>query len=90
MTRIAQLDAAMERLRAEHTLLAERIRASEVLHERASLSMLLAETPAADHAYRLARDDLLGLRARMADLQTRLGALILEREESRAPASRAG
>jgi hypothetical protein len=79
--RLPHIEIAMERLRARIALLGDRLRVSQRALEDRGHQMLLAETPLADHAYRMARHELLGLRARLADLQAALGSLILEREE---------
>ena len=44
------------------------------------LVMLASETPVADHAYRVARDERSRVRGALNDLQAALGRLILERE----------
>jgi hypothetical protein len=74
------VDTLMERLQSEIALLSERFAASERMLEVRSLEMLLAETALAAHAYRVARDAHLRLRARLHHLQAKLGSLILERE----------
>jgi hypothetical protein len=73
-------DTFMERLQAEIALLSDRLAASERMLEVRALEMLLAETALAANCYRVARDDHLRLRARLHQLQGKLGTLILERE----------
>jgi hypothetical protein len=75
-----QFEAAMERLRAEIAALRERLADSARLVEARWLDMLLAETPIAEHAYRLARDGHDRVRGRLGELESALGALILELE----------
>ena len=55
------------------------IQAERALEER-GWGMLVSETPMADHAYRVARDERARVRARLAELEAALGRLILERE----------
>lgn len=70
----------MERLRSRIALTRARVaEADRVLAERWQV-MLVCETPSADHAYRLARDDLTRVREALADLESALGRLLLERE----------
>ena len=74
----------LERLRAEIASLRERLAdAARALEER-SQGVLLAETPLADHEYRLARQAHDRVRARLQELETELGALILEHEDASA------
>jgi hypothetical protein len=73
-------DVAMERLRSRIALARARLaEADRVLVERWQV-MLACETPAADNAYRLARDGRTKVRQALDDLEASLGRLILERE----------
>ena len=70
----------MERLRSRIALARARLaEADRILAER-GLVMLASETPVADHAYRVARDERSRVRGALNDLQAALGRLILERE----------
>jgi hypothetical protein len=87
--------AAMDRLRAEIDALRQRLADTTRQLEARSQGSLLAETPLADHDYRLARDAHDRVRARLRELQSQLGALILEHEagppsDTEAPSSQAG
>ena len=73
-------DVAMERLRAQIALARERLIQTERALEHRGWGMLVSETPIADHAYRVARDERARVRARLAELEAALGSLILERE----------
>ena len=74
------VDVAMERLRSRIALARVRLaEADRILMERWQV-MLACETPAADHAYRLARDERTQVRGTLDDLEASLGRLILERE----------
>ena len=73
-------DVAMERLRSQIALARARLAEAErVLVERGQV-MLASETPAADHAYRLARDERAHVRTALVALEASLGGLVLERE----------
>jgi hypothetical protein len=73
-------DVAMERLRSRIALARARLaEADRDLAERWQV-MLACETPAADHAYRLARDERAQVRGALEDLEASLGWLVLERE----------
>ena len=73
-------DVAMERLRSQIALARERLaEADRVLAERGQV-MFASETPVADHAYRLARDERSRVRSALHELESALGRLVLERE----------
>jgi hypothetical protein len=73
-------DVAMERLRSQIALARGRLEeAQAALAERGQI-MVASETPSADHAYRLARDDRERLRRILEQLESSLGRLVLERE----------
>ena len=73
-------DVAMERLRSRIALARRRLAdADRILAERWQV-MLACETPSADHAYRLARDEEAQVRKALEDLEASLGRLVLERE----------
>jgi hypothetical protein len=79
-------DVAMERLRSRLALARGRMAEAErVLTERWQL-MLACETPSADHAYRVARDERAQVRSAIEDLEASLGRLVLEREAGTIPA----
>jgi hypothetical protein len=73
-------DVAMERLRSQIALARERLAGADRALEIRARAMLVSETPVADHAYRLARDEQGRLRSRLEELEAELGGLILERE----------
>jgi hypothetical protein len=73
-------DVAMERLHSQIALARERLAGADRVLEIRARDMLVSETPVADHAYRLARDDRGRLRTRLEGLESDLGRLILERE----------
>jgi len=73
-------DVAMERLRSRIALARGRLaEADRLLTERWQV-MLACETPAADHAYRIARDERTEVREALDALEASLGRLVLERE----------
>jgi len=73
-------DVAMERLRSQIALARARLAAADdELAERGQV-MVASETPAADHAYRMARDERTRIRRLVEELEASLGRLILERE----------
>jgi hypothetical protein len=73
-------EVAMERLRSQIALARQRLTQAERDLEERGWGMLVSETPIADHAYRVARDERARVRARLAELESALGRLILERE----------
>ena len=73
-------DVAMERLRSQIALARARLAEAESdLVERGQI-MLASETPVADHAYRVARDERSRVSGLLRDLEASLGRLVLERE----------
>ena len=73
-------DVAMERLRSQIALARTRLAEAESVLAERGLVMLASETPAADHAYRMARDERSRVVALLRELEAALGRLILERE----------
>ena len=73
-------DVAMERLRSRIALARARLAEAERLLAECGQVMVVSETPAADHAYRLARDDRTQARRLVEELEAALGRLVLERE----------
>jgi hypothetical protein len=84
---------AMDRLRAEIALLRDRLGDAARLLEERSQGVLLAETPLADHEYRLARRAYDRVQERLAELEVELGGLMLEHQgvsQVAGPGRRAG
>ena len=77
--------AEMDRLRAEIAALRDRLADATRTLEKSSQCVLLAETPLADHEYRLARQAHDRVLARLRELEAELGATILDHEERGAP-----
>ena len=76
-------DVAMERLRSQIALARERLAQAERELAECGQVMLASETPVADHAYRLARDERSRVRHALEGLEAALGHLVLEREVPR-------
>jgi hypothetical protein len=77
---LPQAEQVMERLRAEISAISDRLRDSERALEERAWRQLLSETPAADHAYLVARREHERLHRRVRDLQAQLGRHILDLE----------
>jgi hypothetical protein len=79
---LPQTEILMERLRAEIAAITHRLQDSERTLEERAWSMLVSETPVADHAYVVARRQHAILERRLREIQARLGAHTLERESA--------
>ena len=75
---LPQAEIVMERLRAEISVVSDRLRDSERALEERAWSRLLSETPVADEAYLLARREHAELERALHSLQAQLGRRILE------------
>jgi chromosome segregation ATPase len=78
--RLIGITAEIERIRTELGSLEERRSDHRRLLERRRAQMLVAETPLADHEYRLARLDHNRVEARVEELEAELLSLDEERD----------
>src|SRR5437762_2193516 len=79
------IDVAMERLRSQIALARTRLEEAEGALAEYGQMMLASETAAADHAYRMARDERFRVRRHLHELEASLGLLVLERETTDLP-----